>query len=234
MYNPSSNEDPKSFVDNVFAREEKRKEEKVKKQANLPIDLAAGGIFNMDRLTEYYVSANNEPSYKRRVQQSLHGTHNMSYEEAALVNNVFLNMERILFDLVGRYYDDNQLKLFSSEMSLVSDEIKDATRMYQISVFEMIDNKDMKWEVFDQMVFLPGWRQNAATLKLKSEDGRVALEKSILTYMISDLTQVYLNCLTDALRTDLKLFSQFVYQLSLLSENVSEVLTVLYNEINTT
>lgn len=234
MSNEFNPQDPKAFVDNVFAKETERQETKAQNRMDLPIDLAAGGLFNMDQLTYFHVPEKDQSSYTRRIERSLEDIANLERHEAEALNNVFLNIERLLVELVKKYYDAEQVKLLTGGNKLLADDIAQITWMFQERLFELFDNKEKKWDMFDYMIFLPGWRQHNAALKLKSPDGRVPLEKGIISYLVSDMMQTYYNALSESLRTEMLLLSQFMYQFALLADNAAEVFTVLYDQYNPT
>lgn len=227
---PDANKNAKSLIDAAFSQEAARLEETQQRKSKPQIDLKLGAAHNFPLLTQYQVAERYQMRYIKRLTHLSQGVSTLQPEHIAPILNAFCNTEKLLHQMIARYYDKKQLQLFSGQFLLITDELSEISSMYQEQVVNIFDRKADKWDIFDEMAFLPGWQQQHAALRLRSSEPHVPIEQAILAYAVSDYLQTVFNCLTEALRTEIRLLAQFTQELSLLSDILTDVFTRLYQQ----
>lgn len=216
-------QDAKSFVNDIFTNEIKQKQHNKEKEHLAPIDLSAGGQHNFERFIHFPIPPEHQTSYLLRFRESALLAHNIIIEDVKSILHVLMNMEQITFKMTSDYYDDDQL-------NVVANQLAEITMMYESLIVSIIDNRDKMANAFHDISHAAGSKRIMNHFRTKH--ATLHAERITINYIVQDLAQTYIHCITDSLRTDMVSMSQFTYQIGLLAENVSEVLSVLNDKIN--
>ena len=218
------NQEAKSFINSIFVSQVEQRQENEMKAHMAPIDLAAGGTHNLERFINFLVPDAHRVSYEMRLQDSVEDGDSLTLSDVKQINHVFLNVEQIVFKMVTDYYGDDQLPG-------VANDIVHTTMLFQSLILNIIGSRDKMANAFHDVSHAAGSKRIMNYYRTKHLT--LHAEKITVNYIVQDLVQTYINCATgNGLRTDMVSMSQFTYQLGLLAENVSEVLTVLNDQIN--
>lgn len=218
------NQEAKSFINSIFVSQVEQRQETEMKAHMAPIDLAVGGTHNLERFITFLIPHAHRVSYEMRLQDSVEDGDSLNLLDVKQINHVFLNTEQIVFKMVTDYYGDDQLPG-------IANDIIQTTMLFQSLALNIIGNRDKMANAFHDVSHAPGSKRIMNYYRTKYLT--LHAEKITINYIVQDLVQTYIHCATgNGLRTDMVSMSQFTYQLGLLAENVSEVLTVLNDQIN--